>query len=55
MADQFEVRSPQQMSDIRFLGGKKVIQTDNIMPVVHQSFAHVGTEETGTARNENAL
>lgn len=54
MAHQLEVWVIEQMQDVVFGAGEEVVQADDIVAVVQQSFAQVRAEEAGTAGDERA-
>jgi hypothetical protein len=43
------------MSDVGFLAGEEVVQTNYVVPFLDQSLAEMRTEKTGPAGNENTL
>jgi hypothetical protein len=53
--NQLKVRAAQQMGNIRFLRGKKIVQTDDIVAFFHELFAHVRPEKTRSSCNKDPL
>jgi hypothetical protein len=43
MPDQFEARVREQMQDVVFAARKKIIQTENIMPLTKEPFTEMRT------------
>ena len=54
MAHQLEVRMVEQMSDVVFGAGEEVVQTDDVVTVVQQSFTEMRAQETGAAGDKDA-
>ena len=55
MADNLKIGIIQKMQDVVFASGEKVVNTDDFMSHVEQSFANMGTEEAGAAGDEYAF
>jgi hypothetical protein len=54
VADQFEVVTIQEMTDILLGAGEEIIQAEDIVRILQQAFAEVGTEKSGTAGDQDA-
>ena len=48
-----EVAAAEQMSHVRLLAGEKVVDADDIMPHVDQTFTEVAAKKASTAGDEN--
>ena len=46
VTDQFEVRIPQQMFDVLFSSGEKIVEADDIMPLTDETVAQVGSQKS---------
>jgi hypothetical protein len=55
VSDQFEIRFAKQMDNVRLLAGEKVVQTNDIVPLCHQSLAQMRPKKSCAARYENAI
>ena len=56
MADQFEILVIQQMHDVFFAAGEKVVEhTPTSLPLVQQTLDQVGTNKSGSAGNQNTF
>lgn len=53
VSNQLEVRSREQVCDIRLLCSEEVIQTEDVMPLVHKPFAHMRAQKACAARYQN--
>jgi len=53
VAYQFKVGIADEVLYINLAAGKKIIETDNVMSLSDESFAEVGTEESGAAGNKD--
>ncbi len=53
MPEQLEIGPFQQVADILLGSGKKVIQAEDIVLVVYQAVAKMGTQKAGSAGNQN--
>ena len=53
MTYQFEARIPDQMLDVDLSSGEKIIQADDFVALLNQTVAEMGTEESGTAGNQD--
>jgi hypothetical protein len=51
MSHQLKILEVQQMLHIGFLTGKKIVQANDVMPLLYQAFAQMGTQESSTASN----
>ncbi|MFZ5573115.1 MAG: hypothetical protein ACOZF0_22160 [Thermodesulfobacteriota bacterium] len=51
---QLEIRIWQQMGNIRFAAGEKIVDADDFVSICYQPFTQVGTQETGTSGNKYA-
>ena len=54
MSHQLEVGVVQQVHDVVFGAGEKVIQADDIVAIVQQALAQMLAEETGTSGDQCA-
>ena len=54
MAHQFKAGIANQVLDIHLATGEEVVQADDVMSLSDESFAEVGTKESGSAGNEDA-
>ena len=52
--DKLETRMGQQVRDVRFLPGKEIVDTNDLVPVLDQSIAEMRTQEAGPAGAETA-
>ena len=53
--DQLKIRVGEKMADVGFLAREKIVETNDVVPQIKEPFAQKGTEETGTARDENTF
>jgi hypothetical protein len=49
---QFEIGILQQCMDVPPSSGKKIVQTEDLMPLAEQTLAEMGPEETGASSNK---
>jgi hypothetical protein len=49
VSNQIKIGATEQMSDIGFLASEEIIQTNDIMPLIHESLAQVRTKKTCAA------
>jgi hypothetical protein len=49
--NQFKIRPLEKVSDIGLLAGKEVVDADDIVTLVDQPFAEVGSKEARAARH----
>jgi len=52
VADKLEAVIVHEMDDVPLASGKKIIETDDIMPFPEQSFTQVRTDKTGASCNQ---
>ena len=52
VANQLEVGLIQQVRHVRLLTGEEVVQADDVVAVLEQSLAEVGTDKTGSTCNQ---
>ena len=55
MADAFEVRISQEVTDIVLASGKEVVEAQDLMSLDKKPLAEMRTEKAGPAGNENPL
>ena len=55
MSDHLEVFVIHEVKDISLLAGEEIVQTDDIMPVIQQSFAEVRSQKSAATRYKNSL
>ena len=55
VADDFEARVGEQVFDVLLGTGEEVVDADDFAAVLQQPFAKVGSEESGSARDEDAF
>ena len=55
VAQQFEVRVVQQMSDVVLGAGEEVVDAEHVVAIRKQTLAQMAAEEAGTAGDEDAL
>ena len=53
MADEFEAGVTDEMLDIGLAPGEEIIEADDIVTLSDQAITEVGTEESGSAGDEN--
>ena len=51
----FKIRTGEQMLDIFDVPGQEVIHSDNVVPLRQHAIAEVGSDESGSAGNEDSL
>jgi hypothetical protein len=52
---QFEIRLAQQAGDVGFLAREKIIDANNIVPVVNEALAQPGAEKARPTGHQNAF
>ena len=55
VADDFEARVGEQVFDVLLGTGEEIVHADDFAAVLQQSFAEVGSQEAGSARDEDAF
>ncbi len=55
VADQLEVRTWQQVGDVRLLAGEEVVEADHVVPAFQQPFAKMNAEKARPAGDQDAL
>ncbi len=55
VTDKFEIGLLQQVDNIAFLAGEKIVQADDIMPFGHHPFAQESAQKSGTPGDQNAF
>ena len=54
VAHKLEIRVPQEVGDVELAAGKEVVDRHDIVAVLEEAFAEMGTEKAGAAGDENA-
>ena len=55
MSDDFKIRIVQKVQDVILASGEKVVNTDNFLPHVEQTFANMRTKKSRAAGDEYAF
>ena len=55
VADQLEVWTVQQVTDVRLLAGEEVVQAEDVVSLFDQALAEVRAEEPGPAGHQNSF
>ena len=55
VSDQFKVRFIEQVKNVFFVAGKKIVQAQDIVTVLHQTFAQMGPQKPGAPCYQNAF
>jgi hypothetical protein len=55
VADQLEAVVVEQMVDVAFAPGVEVVEADDVMSLVDQSFAQMGADKASAARYQNSF
>ena len=55
VADELEVWTVQQVTDVRFLAGEKAVHAEDVVSLFDQALAEVRAEEPGPAGHENSF
>ncbi|MEC8337841.1 MAG: hypothetical protein VXZ84_06825 [Planctomycetota bacterium] len=55
VTDKFEIGLLQQVDNIAFLAGEKIVQADDIVPFGHHPFAQESAQKSGTSGDQNAF
>ena len=55
MPDELKIRFAQQMHDVGLLAGEKIVDADDIVPLLNQSIAQMRPDKTSPASHDNAL
>ena len=53
--DELEVRIAQEVGDVLFAAGEQIVHADDFILLFQQAFTEVGTEEPGSASDEDAF
>jgi hypothetical protein len=55
MANQLETVTTQQVHDVVFVSGEKIVQTDNLIALVEQMIAEMAPDKSSSTGDEYAL
>ncbi len=55
VAEQLEIGATEQMGDVGFLTGEEIVQTNDIVSIVDESFAKMRAEKTSAAGDKNSV